>query len=98
MESRTLLVSEAGARGLRNLPMNDVLHDLFDMIRVVDRSGFVFVNPSTKKPYRSVSKSWETITGRADLPGLELDDLRFCLREPQHFMQAIFEPLGSASY
>ena len=90
-EARTLRVGDANGRAIRSLPVNDVLLELFDIIQSVDRSGFVFINPSTKRPYRSVSKSWETITGRADLAGLELDDLRFCLRNPEQFVQAIFE-------
>lgn len=91
MEARTLLLRDARGSAVRSLPMGEVLHQLFNRTPFEKRSGFLFVNPSTKRPYRSVSGSWETITGRAGLAGLELDDLRFCLGEPEQFVQAIFQ-------
>ena len=89
MEARTLQVSDARGLAVRSLAVSDVLARLFDMVSRGD-SGFVFLNPSTKRPYRSIARSWETITRRADLTGLELDDLRFCLRDPHEFVELIF--------
>ena len=39
---------------------------------------FVLPNLATRKPYQSLTKSWEVVKQRADLPHLELDDLRDC--------------------
>ena len=38
----------------------------------------VIPNPITKKPYRSVARSWEVARRTAGLPYLEIDDLRYC--------------------
>jgi hypothetical protein len=35
-------------------------------------------NPATRRPYRSVGRSWEAAKGEAGLGQLELDDLRYC--------------------
>jgi integrase len=39
---------------------------------------YLVANPNTKKPYRSVSKSWDVAKTKAGLPYLELEDLRYC--------------------
>jgi integrase len=39
---------------------------------------YVLPNLSTRKPYRSLTKSWEVVKMRAELDHLELDDLRDC--------------------
>jgi integrase len=35
-------------------------------------------NPATKRPYRSVGRSWEAARGLAGLSYLEIEDLRYC--------------------
>jgi integrase len=39
---------------------------------------YVVPNPATKRPYRSLSQSWDVVKAKALLPHLELDDLRYC--------------------
>jgi integrase len=39
---------------------------------------FVLPNLATRKPYQSLTKSWEVVKQRAELAHLELDDLRDC--------------------
>jgi diguanylate cyclase (GGDEF)-like protein/PAS domain S-box-containing protein len=50
---------------------------LGDLHRLGD-CPFVLPNLATRKPYRSLTKSWEVVKKRADLAHLELDDLRDC--------------------
>jgi len=41
--------------------------------------GRLIVNPATGKPYRSFADSWNTLRRKAELPDLEMDDLRHCV-------------------
>jgi diguanylate cyclase (GGDEF)-like protein/PAS domain S-box-containing protein len=52
-----------------------------DLLTGLSRLGdcpFVLPNLSTRKPYRSLTRSWEVVKARAELGHLELDDLRDC--------------------
>ncbi|UUR08848.1 EAL domain-containing protein [Sphingomonas glaciei] len=50
---------------------------LSDLPRLVG-CDFVLPNLSTRKPYRTLTQSWEVVKVRAELGDLELDDLRDC--------------------
>ena len=41
-------------------------------------SPYLLANPNTRKPYRSIVRSWEVARSKAGLHHLELDDLRYC--------------------
>ncbi len=40
--------------------------------------AYLVPNPATKRPYRSVNRSWEAARKEAGLTCIELDDLRYC--------------------
>ena len=44
----------------------------------IDDCPFLLANPSTQKPYRSFTTSWDTARMKAGLADVEIDDLRFC--------------------
>lgn len=51
------------------------------ILRDLPRLGdcpFVLPNLSTRKPYRTLTQSWEVVKTRAGLTALDLDDLRDC--------------------
>ena len=62
---RRVLLSAAAVELIRELP------------RWVE-CPFLLANPTTKMPYRSFTASWHTARVKADLPDVEIDDLRFC--------------------
>ena len=43
-----------------------------------DGCSFLIANPITRKPYRSILKSWDVAKTSAGLSHLEIDDLRYC--------------------
>ncbi len=52
-----------------------------EILRALPRLGdcpFVLPNLSTRKPYRTLTQSWEVVKTRAKLTALHLDDLRDC--------------------
>ncbi|MDT9600086.1 EAL domain-containing protein [Sphingosinicella rhizophila] len=63
---REIKVPEAAIASIRDMPRSEgALH--------------LFVNAKTQQPYRSLTRSWETIRCKAGLPDLEIDDLRLCI-------------------
>lgn len=86
LNSRTVLLRDSLAMTSRTLVVSESLMKAFESLTKTRDFNFVFVNPVTKKPYRSVTKSWETISRRANISNLELDDLRFCLKDPDDFV------------
>ncbi|HET9427167.1 MAG TPA: EAL domain-containing protein [Allosphingosinicella sp.] len=39
---------------------------------------YLLPNPTTRKPYRSIHRSWDVVRANSGLPHIELHDLRFC--------------------
>ena len=66
----------AGRERVVNLPSKAI--ELIRQLPRWDDCAFVLANPATRKPYRSFQASWETARIKADLPDVEIDDLRFC--------------------
>jgi integrase len=63
--ARELRLSQPAVKLLRALPrFQDCCH--------------VVPNPATRRPYRSLTQSWDVVKAKAVLPHLELDDLRYC--------------------
>jgi integrase len=42
-----------------------------------DSCEYLIANPRTRKPFRSLSSSWDTVRTKAGLPDIEIDDLRY---------------------
>ena len=78
LEGGVWRVHVAGAEILRELRLTGAAVNL---LRELPRFGdccYVVPNPATKKPYRSLTQSWDVVKAKAMLPHLELDDLRYC--------------------
>jgi len=70
----------------RETPLSD---QAIEMIRQIGRQedcDFMFANPTTKKPYNSLARSWDTARTKAGLSDLEIDDLRYCIGDRRLFV------------
>jgi len=62
----------------REINLSPATSGLLRMASIVDGSPYVLPNPSTKRPYRTLTQSWEAVKTRVMLQHLDLDDLRNC--------------------
>jgi diguanylate cyclase (GGDEF)-like protein/PAS domain S-box-containing protein len=46
-------------------------------------------NPATRKPYRSLQRSWEAVKVKAGLPHLEIDDVRYCAADEAGILERL---------
>jgi diguanylate cyclase (GGDEF)-like protein/PAS domain S-box-containing protein len=67
----------AGATA-RELTLSQMALNLLSTLPRWDECAHVIANPKTRKPYRSLERSWEAVRVKAGLPFTELDDLRYC--------------------
>ena len=77
LENRTYDVRASINKTRRNLryPITDLLYDI--LYEREEKSGFVFVNPETKKPFRDIRKAWDRIKAKAKISKpMRLHDLR----------------------
>jgi hypothetical protein len=44
----------------------------------LDGCAYILPNPTTKKPYRTLTQSWDVAKTKSALLQLELEDLRYC--------------------
>jgi diguanylate cyclase (GGDEF)-like protein len=78
LEEATWHITLPNGRGRRQHRLTSAaLNLLGDLPRLGD-CPFVLPNLATRKPYQSLTRSWEVVKQRADLAHLELDDLRDC--------------------
>ncbi len=66
------------AQQTRQLHLTTAAVALFERLPRFETCPYVVPNPSTRKPYRSLTQSWDAAKARANLAHLELDDLRYC--------------------
>jgi hypothetical protein len=64
--------------GKRSLRLTAATMGLLGELPRLGDCPFVLPNLSTRRPYQSLTKSWEVVKQRANLAHLELDDLRDC--------------------
>lgn len=80
--------------GVWNMPNADredireveLCKEALELIRQVPRiedSEYLLANPKTGKPYKSFASSWQTTLEKANITGLEIDDVRNCV-EPRN--------------
>lgn len=62
----------------RELRLSPVTTQVLAELPRWDNCAFLIANPTTKRPYLSVSRSWQVARKMAQLPYLEIDDLRYC--------------------
>jgi diguanylate cyclase (GGDEF)-like protein/PAS domain S-box-containing protein len=71
-------VHVAGAETMRELRLTGAAVNLLRELPRFENCGYVVPNPATRKPYRTLTQSWDVVKVKAMLPHLELDDLRYC--------------------
>ena len=72
----TLPTHDAGpARALR---LTKTTVALIDGLPRWQDCPYLLPNPTTRKPYRSIHRSWDVARANSGLPHIELHDLRFC--------------------
>lgn len=79
-------VSVAGSKDMRELHLSSSAAALLHRIPRFEDCNYVVPNPATRKPYRSLTQSWEVVKAKAALTHLELDDLRYC-----HFSARVWD-------
>jgi diguanylate cyclase (GGDEF)-like protein len=67
-----------GLEGGREMRLNAASAEVIAALPRWEGCAFLLANPITKRPYQSVSRSWEVARSLARLPYLEIDDLRYC--------------------
>ncbi|MEM9500595.1 MAG: EAL domain-containing protein [Pseudomonadota bacterium] len=76
----------------REVRLSNEAIDLIDELPRLDGCPYLLANPKTGMPYKSFASSWQTVLEKADLYGLEIDDVRNCV-ETQH--KAKMTPTGA---
>jgi diguanylate cyclase (GGDEF)-like protein len=61
----------------REIRLSSAALDLLSCLPRWNRCSYLVPNPATKKPYHSISSSWEAVRSRIGLPYLEIDELRY---------------------
>jgi integrase len=64
------------SKKIRTVPLNDTALTVLSEVNTQLGYAYVFVNPSSGKPYVCVKKAWSRIRTAAGLPRLRLHDLR----------------------
>ena len=78
VEAGVWQVQVAGAQAGRELRLSVAAVELLRELPRFDDGCYLVPNPTTNKPYRSLTQSWGVVKAKAMLPHLELDDLRYC--------------------
>jgi diguanylate cyclase (GGDEF)-like protein len=68
----------SGGAGARQLTLAQAALNLLSALPRWDGCPHVIANPTTRKPYRSLERSWEAVRAKAGLPFTDLEDLRYC--------------------
>jgi integrase len=78
MEKRVFVVraSNSKSKRLRSVPLNDSAIDVLNKLDTAGKFENLFINRLTEKPYTSVTKVWQRLRLKAELPHLRLHDLR----------------------
>lgn len=63
----------------REVSLSKEAVDLIDELPRLDGCPYLLANPKTGMPYKSFASSWQTVLEKADLHGLEIDDVRNCV-------------------
>lgn len=77
MKERYIYVKHTKTYENRKIPMNDVIWELLNRIRMkIKPIGYIFSNPQTKKPFTEISSAWGTLLKKAKIYDLTFHDLR----------------------
>jgi diguanylate cyclase (GGDEF)-like protein/PAS domain S-box-containing protein len=78
LENAVWHLPTARAGDVRDVPLSRDALDLIGELPRWEGCPYVIANPTTKKPFRSLSGSWEAARNKAGLPHIEINDLRDC--------------------
>jgi diguanylate cyclase (GGDEF)-like protein len=78
LEEATWHITLRNGSGKRQHSLNAAAHKLLSELSRLGDCPYVLPNLATRKPYQTLTRSWEVVKRRANLPHLELDDLRDC--------------------
>jgi len=75
-KQRLIYVSKTKSGKNRVVPINDVLLEVLRELKIRSRGDYVFANPETGLPFKSVRHSFENVCRRAGIHNLRFHDLR----------------------
>ena len=81
LEAGLWIIASAKAGKRRAIHLSRAAIDVMRKLPRWDDCPHLITNPATRKPYRSLINSWETLRTKAELPDVEIDDLRHYFAE-----------------
>ncbi len=81
LEAGLWVIASAKTGKRRAIHLSRAAIDVMRKLPRWDDCPHLIANPATKKPYRSLVNSWETLRTKAELPDVEIDDLRHYFAE-----------------
>jgi len=76
LQKRRFLISNTKQRRPHVVPITDALESFLKCLPSYETSEYLFPNPRTGKPFRSIFYSWNTARKQANLDALRTHDLR----------------------
>ena len=71
-----ILASNSKSKRIRSVPLNDSALEVLKAVNTQGQFEHVFINQQTGEPYTTISKVWDRIRRKANLPHLRIHDLR----------------------
>ncbi len=71
-----ILASNSKSKRIRSVPLNDSALEVLRSVATQGQFEHVFINQQTGEPYTTISKVWDRIRRKANLPQLRIHDLR----------------------
>jgi integrase len=76
LEQRLWRIPLSKSGKARHVPINDGLLDLLHLLPRYEFTDYLFVNPQTRKPFRTFFNSWDQARNKAGLPDVRVHDIR----------------------
>ncbi|MDH5466519.1 MAG: tyrosine-type recombinase/integrase [Candidatus Aminicenantes bacterium] len=76
LKQRLIHVIKTKSGKNRMIPINDVLFNVLCGLKKLNTNDYVFPNPATGEPFKSIRHSFENACRRANIKGLRFHDLR----------------------
>jgi integrase len=70
-----ILASNSKSKRIRSVPLNDSALEVLNVVNTQGQFEHVFINQQNGEPYTTVTKVWDRIRRKANLPQLRIDDL-----------------------
>jgi integrase len=76
LEQRFILIENTKSGENRTVPINDVLLEVVKNLETNKKSNYVFSNPETSRPFKTVRRAFENACRRAGITNMRFHDLR----------------------